>query len=245
MKVLSLPVLAAGLFAAVTVSLAQPAPPMSEDQAPVPPPSGSQPPPPPPGSQPPPPLPRPSPSEDQKSGGRGKPEGLGKRGMDLLERMKQLPEETQAKIKAARDKAMQDPEIKALEAKMQSTREEFGRAMWEAIKKADPSLEETLKDSAIGKRLEKKRGPGSPGGPGMGQLTDAERERVMTARKAAEKDPAVVAAKQKQAAAGSPAERRTADKDFREAMKGAMLKADPSLAPVLEKLHGSEEPPQA
>jgi hypothetical protein len=64
-------------------------------------------------------------------------------------------------------------------------------------------------------------------GGAMGNLTQEERQKVMAARRTAMQDPAVSAAKQKM---------EQISKEFHDAMDAAMLKADPSLKPILDKM---------
>ena len=61
----------------------------------------------------------------------------------------------------------------------------------------------------------------------MTDLTPEEQGKLRAARKAAMQDPAVKAAE---------ATRATDKKGYRQAVKAAMLKADPSVGPILEKL---------
>ena len=63
-------------------------------------------------------------------------------------------------------------------------------------------------------------------------LTPEERQQLMAARQKAEADPAVATAKQNAEAAM---------KEMREAMKSAMLKADPTIGPVLEKMEAARK----
>jgi len=72
--------------------------------------------------------------------------------------------------------------------------------------------------------------PGGPMGAILESLTPAERQQFQEARKKAEADPAVVAAKEKAEAAM---------KEAREAHKAAMLKADPTIGPILEKIEAA------
>jgi hypothetical protein len=72
------------------------------------------------------------------------------------------------------------------------------------------------------------------GGPGAGRwrqklaiLTPAERERLRAAHQKAMQDPAVRAAQQKM---------HEAHREFRDAMHASMLKADPTIQPVLNKI---------
>src|SRR2546423_625918 len=64
-------------------------------------------------------------------------------------------------------------------------------------------------------------------------LTDDERARLRAAHQKAMQDPAVQAAREKM---------RQARREFREIMRPALLKADPSIQPILDKLRA--EPPE-
>jgi hypothetical protein len=66
----------------------------------------------------------------------------------------------------------------------------------------------------------------------MGNLTPEERQKMMNARRQAMNDPSVTAARDKAQAAS---------KEFHEAMEAAMLKADPSLKPILDKMPKGRE----
>ena len=58
-------------------------------------------------------------------------------------------------------------------------------------------------------------------------LSSEERQKLQTARQTAMQDPSVRAARDKM---------RQAHKEFRDAMHAAMLKADPSIQPILNKI---------
>ena len=66
----------------------------------------------------------------------------------------------------------------------------------------------------------------------MNSLTAEERQKMMNARRQAMNDPSVAAARDKAQAAS---------KEFHEAMEAAMLKADPSLKPILDKMPKGRE----
>jgi hypothetical protein len=80
-------------------------------------------------------------------------------------------------------------------------------------------------------------------GPGKGwrhnhegrfaNLSPEERQKLEAARQTAMQDPAVQAAHEKM---------RQARKDFEDAMHAAMLKADPSIQPILDKMPKHEKP---
>lgn len=72
--------------------------------------------------------------------------------------------------------------------------------------------------------------PGKRGGKmreRLATLTPEERQKLMAARRKAKEDPALKAAE---------ATRETDRKGYHKAMKEAVLRADPSVAPILEKL---------
>ena len=86
----------------------------------------------------------------------------------------------------------------------------------------------------------------APGGRGKGKwkqaqqqrlaaLTPDERKKVQAARRKAKEDPAVKAAREKV---------EQAAKEFQAAMEAAMLKDDPSLKPILDKIPKPSPPPE-
>ena len=75
-------------------------------------------------------------------------------------------------------------------------------------------------------------GAGGGGSAAMSNLSPEERQKVMNARKGAMQDPSVTSARQKLQAA---------QKEFHEALDAAMLKADPSLKPILDKMPKGHE----
>jgi len=152
------------------------------------------------------------------------------------------PEERQ-KLGAARDKAMQDPKVAAAMEDRKAAGEDLRDTERAAMLKTDPTLQ------AIFDKLEAAKprnagappaGPGTPGGPdakgprkpggqnGPGKvLTPEELKQLKTAKDAVENDASVKAAKETM---------EKAQKAFRETMKTALLAADPSLGPILEKI---------
>ena len=79
--------------------------------------------------------------------------------------------------------------------------------------------------------------PGGPGGPGgpmhevLQSLTPAERQQLQAAHQKAAADPAVAAAREKA---------KEAMKEAHDAMNAAMLKADPNIGPILDKLEAAK-----
>ncbi len=142
-----------------------------------------------------------------------------------------LSPELRQRFETVRDKVMQDPKIQELRKKADAASEEFRNAMRDAMIKADPELAEAIKENARrgGKR-------GDDRGPGFANLSEGDRQKLMAAREKAKADPAVFAAEQKKDAARTPEERRAAGEEFHKAMRDALLKADPTLGPVLETI---------
>lgn len=75
-----------------------------------------------------------------------------------------------------------------------------------------------------------RRGPGGPMGGILESLTPAERKQYMEARRKTKDDPAVTEARKKA---------EDARQAVMDATKAAMLKADPTLGPVIEKVEAA------
>ncbi len=146
-----------------------------------------------------------------------------------------FPPEIRERFDAAREKALQDPKIQELKKKADAANGEFLQAMREAIMKADPGLAEMVKER-FGDKMKEGR-DGKPGEvPAFANLSEGDRQKLMAAREKTKSDPAVQAAEAKKAAAKTPEERRTATEEFHKVMKEALLKADPTLGPILEQM---------
>jgi hypothetical protein len=153
--------------------------------------------------------------------------------------MDNLPPEIRARFEAARDKAMQDPAIQELKKKADTANDEFRKAMRDAIVKADPGLADIIKE-----RMKDRVKDGKPGEPpGFANLSEADRQKLMAAREKAKDDPAVQAAENLKKDAKTPEERHAAMEQFHKAMKAALLKADPTLGPILDQLKPPQGPP--
>ncbi len=153
--------------------------------------------------------------------------------------LENLPPEIRARFEAARDKAMQDPALQELKKKAETANEELKKAMRDAMMKADPGLAEYIKKQMSDKMRDGK--PGEP--PGLATLSEGDRQKLMAAREKAKNDPAVLAAEELKKNAKTPDERRAAMEQFHKAMKAATLKADPSLAPIIEQMKPPQGPP--
>jgi membrane glycosyltransferase len=84
--------------------------------------------------------------------GQGANESVGGR---WQQRLANLSPEEREKLKAARQKAMQDPSVQAAEEKMKEARTEFVTAMRAAMLKADPSIQPVLNKIPRGSRGER------------------------------------------------------------------------------------------
>lgn len=154
--------------------------------------------------------------------------------------LENLPPEARQRFEAAREKALQDPAVQELRKKSETANREFFDAMRKKMLEIDPSLGEIVKNARGGgkgakeMREDRREGGREPGG--FGDLTDAEKEKLMAAREKAKADPAVAAAEKLKGQAATPEDRRAASEEFRKAMHTALLKADPTLGPILEKM---------
>ncbi|MFM8719944.1 MAG: hypothetical protein ACKOFH_10520 [Chthoniobacterales bacterium] len=142
---------------------------------------------------------------------------------------KLTPEEHQ-KLSAAREKAKDDPTVRSLHEAKQKVEEQLANAMRAAMLAADPSLGPTLD------KIKEARDRAKDMRDKFESLTPEQRQQLKSARQKAKDDPAVQAAREKMRDAQGPEAKRDAAREMHEAMKAAMLKADPSLGPLLEKL---------
>ena len=160
----------------------------------------------------------------------GKPRGEG------------LDREEGQRLAAAREKAKSDPTVRSLKEARDAVEKQLDNAMRAAMLAADPGLAETLE------KVKQSRDRAEGMRDRFETLTPEQREQLKAAREKAKDDPAVDAAREKMKSAESPEARRAAGKEMHEAMKAAMLKQNPGLEPLLEKLgpppHGAGHGPQ-
>lgn len=178
-----------------------------------------------------------------------------------------LSEQERAQLKAAHDKAIQqNPSVEQALKEAHQSMEKARKALREAMVAADPSIAPILEkfesrkhcpgegkrrafspengkergNAALGTKEWKHHGPP----PGMANLTEQERNQLRAAHEQIKNDPSIVAARQALRSAATPEARRAAHEALRQASDAALLKADPSLGPILEKLHQAGPPPQ-
>lgn len=139
------------------------------------------------------------------------------------------PDEAQ-RLGAARDKVKDDPTIKSLRESRKALDEQLDKAMDAAILSADPSLGPVIE------KVKQARSKAEGMRDRFEALTPEQKQQLKAAREAAQKDPAVVAAREKMDSATTPEAKHESRREMHKAMKAAVLKQNPDLAPLLEKL---------
>ncbi len=163
-----------------------------------------------------------------------------RKGLDRL--LESLPQETRKRFEAAREKALQDPKLQELQEAADRAKRDFLKAMREKMLEIDPNLTGVIKNRAG----ERKSGRGwreEGTSPGFGNLSEDELEKLRSAREKAKSDLAVQAAAKKKREANTLEERNVASEDYRRAMREAMVKADPSIVSLLQKMASKSFPP--
>lgn len=141
------------------------------------------------------------------------------------------------RLAEARQKADQDPTVRSLKEARAAVEQQLENAMSAAILAADPGLAPVLE------KVKQARNRAKNVRDKFESLTRSQKTALMKARKEATDDPSVVAAREKMKAAKTPEERREAGKAMHEAMKAAMIKANPELASILNELGPPPPPP--
>ena len=160
------------------------------------------------------------------------PREQGPRHKGLARFLESLPPETRKRFEAAREKALQDPKLQELRQAADRANRDFLRAMRDKMLEIDPGLADIVKRLAGWRKSW--RGWREEGG--FGNLSEDEREKLISAREKAKSDLAVQAAEKKKQAANTLEERDAASEEYRKAVREAMVKADPSIASLLEKI---------
>lgn len=154
--------------------------------------------------------------------------------------LENLPPEVRERFETARSQALEDPKIKELRTSAEEANRQFFAAMRKKMLEIDPGLKEIVEKQArgAGKGPKEEKEGRREGGrdAGFANLTDAEKAKLMAAREKAKADPAVQAAAKAKDDAATPEARKAAGEEYRKAMHVALLKADPTLGPILEKV---------
>ncbi len=154
---------------------------------------------------------------------------------DLRSFLESLPREMRERFRGAREKALEDPKVQELRKNAERANKEFFKAMRERMLKIDPELAEIVKKRVFERKAWKTWGD-DDGGAGFGGLTVAEREQLISTMEKASKDPAVQTAKERKRDAMTSQERRTASQEYRRILQNIMIKMDPSVGPILDKM---------
>ncbi|MEX1044742.1 MAG: hypothetical protein WEC73_01320 [Chthoniobacterales bacterium] len=162
----------------------------------------------------------------------GKPKG--NKSASGEQRVPGLSREEGQRLAAAREKAKDDPTVRSLKQALAAVQQQLENAMNAAMIAADPGLAPTLE------KVKQSRDRAKGMRDRFESLRPEQREQLKSARETAKSDPEVVAAREKMKAADSPEARRDAGQAMHEAMKAAVTKQNPDLAPLLERL----EPPK-
>jgi len=180
------------------------------------------------------------PANQDKPGGHG--EGWKNRQRQMLE---SIPEELRERFTAAREAAMKDPAIQDLKSKAEEANKAFLAAVRESMVKTDPAIADSVQkiaDQWKGRKegkenKEDKKANRQTKDEAIQSLPTADKDKLEAARKIAKQAPAVQSAEAKMKAAQSPEERKTASEEYHQAMRSAILTADPTLTDVLDSLH--------
>jgi hypothetical protein len=151
----------------------------------------------------------------------------GPRHRGLAKFLESLPPETRKRFEAAREKALQDPKLQELRHAAESAKTDFLKAMRDRMLEIDPGLADIVKKRASERKSWKEKG-------GFDNLNEDESQKLTIAREKAENDVAVQAADEK---------RREASEEYRKVLREAMIKDDPSVVLLLEKM--AYKPPSA
>lgn len=147
-----------------------------------------------------------------------------------------LSPEARQRFETARNQALEDPKIKELRTNVEEANRQFFSAMRKKMMEIDPGLKEIVEKQARGSGKGPRDEKEGRRDAGFANLTDAEKEKLMEAREKAKADPTVQAAAKAKDDAATPEARKAAGEEFRKAMHVAMLNADPTLGPILEKV---------
>jgi hypothetical protein len=164
--------------------------------------------------------------------------GDGREGEQAVMRfLERVPEETRQRFLAAREKALEDPKLQRLRKTAQRANRDFFKAMRTKMLEIDPGLAELVRKFSMQFRARRAWSEA-----GLSALSEEERHKLLSLMGQVEDDPAVAAAEKERWDAVTTSERKTAFEAYRQAVSKAMTKADPSIAPILDKLTSAQAP---
>jgi hypothetical protein len=148
-----------------------------------------------------------------------------------------VPEETRQRFLAAREKALEDPKLQRMRRNAQRANRDFFKAMRTKMLEIDPGLADLVRKVSMQFRARRAWSEAR-----VNALSDEERQKLLSLMARVEDDPAVAAAEKKRWDAVTTAERKTAFEAYRQAVSNAIVKVDPSIAPILDKLSSAQAP---
>ncbi len=160
--------------------------------------------------------------------------------------MQSLTQEDRQRLFAARMAAMNDPQVRAAFANRQADPQRFRLTMRDAMIKADPSLAPTFQKMQQA-ALQARGDTAQKFQKRVGFLSDDERSTLVKSRQAVQNDPAVTSARQQRDTAATLEARQQAERNYQQAVQGAMMRSDPKVGPILDKIRQQRvtEPPKA
>lgn len=161
---------------------------------------------------------------------------------DVRSFLESLPPEMRERFRAAREKALQDPKLQELRRNAERANKEFFKGMRERMLKIDPELAEIVRKRVF-ERKAWKTWRDEDGGSAFGSLTVGEREQLISTMEKASKDPAVQSAKERKRDALTSQERSTASQEYRRILQNAMIKIDPSVGRLFDKMSARRPQP--
>jgi len=141
-----------------------------------------------------------------------------------------LPPEEMQSLAAAKEKAKNDPTVRSLLEARKAIDTQLENAMRAAMLTADPTLGPVLD------KLKQARTRAKDVRDRFESLTPEQKESLKAARESVKNDPAVQVAREKIRAAQGPEAKKQAALELHQAVKDAVLKQNPELAPLLDRL---------
>lgn len=141
-----------------------------------------------------------------------------------------LTREEAQRFQQAREKAKDDPTVRSLQQAREAIDKQLEAAMDAAMTAADPTLGPVLE------KVKQSRGRARDMRDKFESLTPEQRQALKAARDSVKDDPTVVAAREKMKAAEGPEAKREAARELHQAIKAAIAKQNPALAPLLDQL---------
>lgn len=137
-------------------------------------------------------------------------------------------------------KVNEQPEIGELRTKFEEAQKAYRTAFEEAFRKEDAALwdeyqawRQSMDQRRHSRGIAREKKETSP----YDKLSDAQRKQLAQARKQAMLSPAVKEARSQRNAAKTEEERKTAEQDYRAALKSAMLAANPDIEEVIDAVY--------